>query len=145
MRSFTWNRFPIKNLLIDSLLTPIVESTYLNSLNVCEIRSRVTEARHRHSRICKSSLLKWKHWPLTESAWYAWATTTKLMRFFFNLFYEVFPKQKWKYLRNENKMFLFRKDLQNENVFETKIKLFLFLKRNDFNLQTQVKVFPKRK
>jgi len=30
MRSFTWNRFPIKNLLIDSLLTPIVESTYLN-------------------------------------------------------------------------------------------------------------------
>jgi len=27
MRNFTWNRFPIKNLLIDSLLTPIVEST----------------------------------------------------------------------------------------------------------------------
>ena len=30
MRNFTWNRFSIKNLLIDSLLTPIVESTYLN-------------------------------------------------------------------------------------------------------------------
>jgi len=30
MRNFTWNRFPIKNLLIDSLLTPIVESKYLN-------------------------------------------------------------------------------------------------------------------
>ena len=29
MRNFTWNRFPIKNLLIDSLLTPVVESTYL--------------------------------------------------------------------------------------------------------------------
>jgi len=29
MRNFTWNRFPIKNLLIDSLLTPIVENTYL--------------------------------------------------------------------------------------------------------------------
>jgi len=29
MRNFTWNRFPIKNLLIDSLLTPFVESTYL--------------------------------------------------------------------------------------------------------------------
>jgi len=28
MRNFTRNRFPIKNLLIDSLLTPIVESTY---------------------------------------------------------------------------------------------------------------------
>ena len=30
MRNFTWNRFPIKNLLIDSLLTHIVESTCLN-------------------------------------------------------------------------------------------------------------------
>jgi len=27
MRNFTLNRFPIKNLLIDSLLTPIVGST----------------------------------------------------------------------------------------------------------------------
>ena len=27
MRNFTWNRFPIKNLLVDSMLTPIVEST----------------------------------------------------------------------------------------------------------------------
>ena len=26
MRNFTWNRFPIKHLLIDSLLTPIVEN-----------------------------------------------------------------------------------------------------------------------
>jgi len=32
MRNFTWNRFPIKNLLINSLLTPIVESTYLSWL-----------------------------------------------------------------------------------------------------------------
>ena len=30
MRNSTWNRFPIKNLLIDSLITPIVEITYLN-------------------------------------------------------------------------------------------------------------------
>jgi len=30
MRKCTLNRFLIKNLLIDSLLTPIVESTYLN-------------------------------------------------------------------------------------------------------------------
>jgi len=30
MRNFTRKRFPIKNLLIDSLLTSIVESTYLN-------------------------------------------------------------------------------------------------------------------
>ena len=32
MRNFTWNRFPVKNMLIDSLLTPIVESTYLQPL-----------------------------------------------------------------------------------------------------------------
>ena len=34
MHNFTWNRFPIKNLLIDSLLTPIVESTYLSATYV---------------------------------------------------------------------------------------------------------------
>ena len=28
--NFMWNRFPIKNLLMDSLHTPIVDSTYLN-------------------------------------------------------------------------------------------------------------------
>ena len=38
MRNFTWNRFPIKNLLIDSLLTPIVESTYLNT-DMCKFES----------------------------------------------------------------------------------------------------------
>jgi len=38
MRNFTWNRFPIKNLLIDSLLTPIVESTYLNR-DMCKFES----------------------------------------------------------------------------------------------------------
>jgi len=32
MRNFTLNRFPIKILLIDSLLIPIVESTCLNIL-----------------------------------------------------------------------------------------------------------------
>ena len=30
IRNFTWNRFPIENLLIDSLLIFIVESTFLN-------------------------------------------------------------------------------------------------------------------
>jgi len=34
MRNLTWNRFPIKHLLLDSLLTPIVESTYLNHSRV---------------------------------------------------------------------------------------------------------------
>jgi len=38
MRNFTWNRFPIKYLLIDSLLTPIVVSTYLNK-DMCKFES----------------------------------------------------------------------------------------------------------
>jgi len=38
MRNFKWNRFPIKNLLIDSLLTPIVESPYLNR-DMCKFES----------------------------------------------------------------------------------------------------------
>jgi len=35
--------------------------------------------------------------------------------------------------------------LRNESVLETKVKLFLILKRKHFNLQIKVKVFPKRK
>jgi len=42
-------------------------------------------------------------------------------------------------------MFLFKKHLRNESVFETKVKLFLLLKRKDFNLQTKLKVFSKQK
>jgi len=38
MCNFMWNHFPIKNLLIDSLLTPVVESTYLNR-DMCKIES----------------------------------------------------------------------------------------------------------
>jgi len=38
MRNFTWNRFPIKNLLIDSLLTPIAWNTYLNR-GMCKFES----------------------------------------------------------------------------------------------------------
>jgi len=45
---------------------------------------------------------------------------------FFVLFYEVFLKQKYKSF--ETKMFLRKKHLQNESVFETKMKLFFFLK-----------------
>jgi len=35
--------------------------------------------------------------------------------------------------------------VRNESVFATIAKLFLFLKRKDFYLQTKVKLFPKRK
>ena len=48
MRNCTWNRFPIKNLLIDSLLTPIVESTYLQCTSVsvwCNVEERAVVCR----------------------------------------------------------------------------------------------------
>ena len=45
----------------------------------------------------------------------------------------------------KTKMFVFRKHLRNESVFKKKVKLLLFLKRKDLNLQTKVKVFPKGK
>jgi len=38
------------------------------SLHICAIRSRATGAKHRHGRICKPHLLKWKHWPSTEGS-----------------------------------------------------------------------------
>ena len=46
MRSFTWNRFPIKNLLIDSLLAPIVESTYLNIIQMYDFSRLYTQWRN---------------------------------------------------------------------------------------------------
>jgi len=43
-------------------------------LHVRAIRSGATRAEHRHRRIWKSSLLKWKHWPSMEGdTQYAWA------------------------------------------------------------------------
>jgi len=42
-------------------------------------------------------------------------------------------------------MCLFKIKLRNEIVFKTKVKFVLFLKHKYFNLQTKVKVFPKRK
>jgi len=57
------------------------------SLHVSAIRSRATGARHRHRRISKSSLLKWKLWPSTEGS-----TKQK---------WKVFPKRKYIFW-NEN-------------------------------------------
>jgi len=71
------------------------------SLHVSATRSRDTGARHRHTIICKSSLLKWKHWPSTEGGAHG-PRPEKLMRFVFDLLLiyffckmKVFPK--WKY------------------------------------------------
>jgi len=71
------------------------------SLQVRAKRTPATGARHRHRGICKSSLLKWKHWPSTEGGTHG-AQPQKLMRFFFDLFYEVFPKGKYRFFQNEN-------------------------------------------
>jgi len=48
MCNFTWDRLPIKNLLIDSLLTPIVESTYLNR-DMCKLESLQKDESRWHS------------------------------------------------------------------------------------------------
>jgi len=58
MRNFTWNRFPIKNLLIDSLLTPIVESTCSNRIycNVAYVVG-VAQARFVLTRLCQLRLI----------------------------------------------------------------------------------------
>ena len=59
------NRFPIKNLLIDSLLTPIVESTYL------KLRLRVTSLRNDKRRSCVTvrSLLSARPRPRRDREW----------------------------------------------------------------------------
>jgi len=41
-------------------------------------------ARHRHRRICKASLLKWKHWPSTQGDTHG-QRPENLMRFVFEL------------------------------------------------------------
>ena len=59
MRNFTWNRFPVKNLLIDSLLTPIVESTYFNRDDSSKVY-RNTSAFKCPWGLCHI-YLKWRH------------------------------------------------------------------------------------
>jgi len=64
MRNFTWNRFPIKNLLIDSLLIHIVESTYLNR-DMCKFESsQKNESRWQSTDSSKAyrnaSAFKWR-------------------------------------------------------------------------------------
>jgi len=63
MRNFRWSRFPIKNLLIDSLLAPIVVSTYLNR-DMCKFESsRKDESRWQSTDSSeayrKTSAFKW--------------------------------------------------------------------------------------
>ena len=64
-----------------------------------------------HRRICKSSLLKWKHWPSTEGGTNG-PRPEKLMRFVFDM-----PLMNFFY-----KMKCFRK--KSESVSETKIIFF---------------------
>ena len=66
MRNFTWNRFPIKNLLIDSLLTSIVENTYLNR-DMCKFESsQKDESRWQSTDSSKAyrntSAFKWRQY-----------------------------------------------------------------------------------
>jgi len=49
MHKFARNRFSIENLPIDSLFTPIVESTYVN-INMCKFESSQKDGKE-HSRV----------------------------------------------------------------------------------------------
>ena len=63
--------------------------------------------------------MKWKRWPSTEGARMSHEHKTDAI--FFDLFYEVFPKQTWTCFRIENKNFLKRKGFYLENICETKV------------------------
>jgi len=97
------------------------------SLHVRAVRSRATGARHRHRRICESSLLKWKHcWPSTEDGTHGsrpqnWCDFSFFAKCFRNKSESV---SETKINFEKMKMFLFRKHLRNESVVETKVKLF---------------------
>jgi len=91
---------------------------------VYAVQSRATGARHRHRRICKSSLLKWKHWPSTEGGTHGaqpqnWCD-------FFNFFAKCFRNKsesvsEMKVILFKTKIFSFKNHLRNESVFETRI------------------------
>jgi len=66
------------------------------SLRVRGKWSRATGARYRQRRTCKSSLLKWKHWPSTEGGTHG-PRPEKLMRFVFDLLFFA----KWKCFRKK--------------------------------------------
>ena len=73
MRNFTWNRVPIKHLLIDSLLTLIVESTYLNR-DMCKFESsQKDESRWQSTDSPKAyrntSAFKWQNFNGTKIFW----------------------------------------------------------------------------
>jgi len=112
------------------------------------IRSRGTGAKHRHRTICKSNLLKWKHWPSTKGGTHGPRPQTDAI--FSICFTKCFQNKSESGSEPQTKIFgtkmlYFTKHLLKERVFETEAKLFLFLKWIDFNMQTKVKVFPKRK
>jgi len=68
------------------------QGTTQTSLHVRAIQSRATGARHQHRRIYKSSFLKWKPGPQGKVARVGHDHKTHAI--FFDLLYEVFPKQK---------------------------------------------------
>jgi len=64
MSNFTWNQFPIKILVIVSLLTPIMDNTYLNvdmckfeSLQKDESRAQLTDSSKHAEKLVLLSVL----------------------------------------------------------------------------------------
>ena len=88
------------------------------SLHVCAIRSPATGARHRR-RICKSSLLKWKHWPSTEGG--AHGPRRKNRCDFFRLVLRSVSEINVKVFLKRKQNFFKRKCFYLENICETKV------------------------
>jgi len=89
------------------------------SLHVRATESRATGARYRRRRICKSNLLKWKHWPSREGGTHEPRQQNRcnFLRYILLSVSEtkekVFPKRK--------KNFLKRKCFYLENICEMKV------------------------
>ena len=124
MRNFTRNRFPIKNLLIDSLLTPIVESKYLNR-DMCKFESSQKDESRWQSTdsskayrntsalkllLCNSENSDIAWWNKNNSEWG------------FSVFFEKRTKSFF-FLKNQKNVFLKKNKKQVEWVFWKKTGL----------------------
>jgi len=110
-----------------------------SSSDVRAIPTRATGARPRHRRICKSSLLKSKHWRFEEIGTHG-PRPEKLMRLFSDLLYVFFAK--WKCFRNKSESVFWN---ENEIVFETRMFIWKpFAKRKCFRNESKIVFETKR-
>ena len=121
-------------------------------LHVCVIRSRTTEPNIDIGESAKQAFSSGNTGPQRRVA--RTVDDEKTDAIFCDLFYEVFPKQKWKCFRNKNTIFLKRKCFYLENICETKVfsnesktvfifemKRFWFANNSESVSETKIKFF----